>query len=344
MDKTEELCGRLPKAMDAAWATAAAERIEDCVSRPIPLVSTSGGPVQQLHLLAVTHDDATNPALLAAAWERLRPDAVALDVQPPYPKSFNRMARAMPPGLLEGLMGAPLGALGAALDAADDVDRLKWHHAILEVVASGASPIHVSEDALVNAFANRDLLFAECIAAAALAARPAPGGGPAVLVHGIDLEEDDPLQAQLEPGDWFTDADVASYRQRLLGAAEGGLRAAVNTWLQGIPAGTSSTVPRQRFVLTRLEQALGRARFNEFQAADAAWRLAHADSKARLQQEAWKTQAAHMLSRLGDIASGRVGGRRCERLLAVVGSAAAVRIRALAEARARAEAATAGAA
>ncbi len=50
---------------------------------------------------------------------------------------------------------------------------------------------------------------------------------------------------------------------------------------QGIPSGTSSTIPRQRFVLSRLEQALPRQQREAVADADAAARAAHKSDKAR---------------------------------------------------------------
>ncbi|KAG2429564.1 hypothetical protein HXX76_010799 [Chlamydomonas incerta] len=351
MNLTEELCARTPKLLDWAWAKAMEERVRAAVAEPVMLLQPNGGGSSSssgsgssggggggggsqqggtaVHLLDVTHDDFANPALLAAVWRQLQPDAVALDVQAPYIKSFTRMAKALPPGLMDKLAAAPLTSLSGALAAADDFDRLRWHHAILSVTSSGGSPIDLDQATLVNVFANRDLHLSEPIAAAALAAAAAAAGptGSNVMVHGVDVEDDAMLSA-LDEDEFWTDADTADYRRRLLGAAEPQLRAAVNTWLQGIPSGTSGTVPRQRFVLTRLEAALTPEQQRAFQAADADWRRNHKEPRVREQQALREQQAAHMAARLADVAAGRIGGRRCSRLLAVLGGGHAARVRA----------------
>ncbi|KXZ49695.1 hypothetical protein GPECTOR_20g552 [Gonium pectorale] len=214
---------------------------------------------------------------------------------------------------------------------------LRRHHAILSVVGQGASSLSVSEDALVNAFATRDLHLSECIAAAHLAAGGGGGGGGggqrSVLVHGIDVEDDSFLTA-LDADDFWTEADQAAFQQRLLGAVEPQLRTAVNTWLQGIPKGTSSSVPRQRFVLSRLESALSRTQAEAFRAAFETWRASHPEPRVREQSGLRASQSAHLLARLRDLASGRLGGRRCGTVLAVVGCGHAARIRQLAAAAA----------
>ncbi|KAG2438294.1 hypothetical protein HYH02_010991 [Chlamydomonas schloesseri] len=365
MNLTEELCGRTPKLLDWAWAQAMEQRVREAVSNPVMLLhpepsgsstgsssnsgaSSSGSSgaaaaaaatagATAVHLLDVTHDDFANPALLAAVWRQLAAlqqpvEAVALDVQPPYIKSFTRMAKAMPPGLMDKLLSAPLASLSGALNHGDDFDRLRWHHAILSVSSSGGSPIDIDEATLVNAFANRDLHLSEPIAAAALAAAAAGPGSSNVMVHGVDVEDDAMLTALDEDGFW-TDADTADYRKRLLGAAEPQLRAAVNTWLQGIPTGTSATVPRQRFVLTRLESALTPAQQQAFQAADAEWRRGHREPRVREHQALREQQAAHMAARIAEVAAGRIGGRRCGRVLAVLGGGHAARVRALLQAQ-----------
>ncbi len=83
--------------------------------------------------------------------------------------------------------------------------RLRWHHALLQVVSQRASPILVSQAALFNVFANRDLHLSEAVAVAHLAARgnagaaagaaavSGPGGaasaaGGPIQVHGVDVE------------------------------------------------------------------------------------------------------------------------------------------------------------
>ncbi|GFR40307.1 hypothetical protein Agub_g841, partial [Astrephomene gubernaculifera] len=310
MNKTEELCGRLPKLLDSAWAKAVAERIDDCVSRPIAL--TSPGHTAMLHLLDITHDDLVNPALIAAVWDRVQPDAVTVDVPQSYIKSFTRVAKAMDPKLLHKLMAAPLTSLSGALDHADDFDRLRWHHAVLSVTGpAGSSPIAVGEEALVNTFAARDLYLSECVAVAQLAVAGAAAGGgaaaaagTAVMVHGID-PEDDPAQALLDSDDLWGEADMREWQQRLLGAADPQLRAAVNTWLQGIPAGTSSSTPRQRFVLGRLLQALSAARQRALMAADDAWRSSHSNPQIRQQHEFRTARVVQQLGAIRDVACGR---------------------------------------
>ncbi|GLC44305.1 Tubulin polyglutamylase ttll5 [Pleodorina starrii] len=347
MNKTEELCGRLPKLLDHAWAQATAQRIDDCISRPVQLASAPSHTTA-LHILSVKHDDCYNPALVTAVWDRVRPDAVALDVQPLYPKSFTRMAKAMDLQLLNKLLAGPLTSLSSGLDCADDVDRLRWHHAILQVVGQGASPILVTKAALFNVFANRDLHLSEAIAVAHLAARgPAAagggggGGGSPVPVHGIDVE-DVSMLAALGEDDFWTEADSAAYKEALLKATDPKLRSAVNTWLQGIPVGTSTTVPRQRFVLSRMEQALSRQQEEAHTLAHAAYRSSHSEPRVREQLQLQEARGAHMLDRLHDIASGRLGGRKCARLLAVMSSENAARVRRLAEAAAAAAQAAAG--
>ncbi|PNW79172.1 hypothetical protein CHLRE_09g403145v5 [Chlamydomonas reinhardtii] len=354
MNLTEELCGRTPKLLDWAWAKAMEERQREALASPVLLLqpdsssssnnngsssnsgSSSGSQGQQgqggtaVHLLDVTHDDFANPALLAAVWRQLQPDAVALDVQAPYIKSFTRMAKALPPGLMDKLTSAPLTSLSAALNHGDDFDRLRWHHAILSVSSSGGSPIDLDEATLVNVFANRDLHLSEPIAAAALAAAAGPGSN--VMVHGVDVEDDAMLSA-LDEDEFWSDADTAGYHKRLMAAAEPQLRAAVNTWLQGIPSGTTATLPRQRFVLTRLEAALTPDQQRAFQAADVEWRRGHKEPRVREQQALREQQAAHMAARIADVAAGRIGGRRCSRVLAVLGGGHAARVRALLQAQ-----------
>eukprot|EP00198_Chlamydomonas_reinhardtii_P008263 XP_001697600.1 predicted protein [Chlamydomonas reinhardtii] len=212
---------------------------------------------------------------------QLQPDAVALDVQAPYIKSFTRMAKALPPGLMDKLTSAPLTSLSAALNHGDDFDR------------SGGSPIDLDEATLVNVFAN----------------------------------------SALDEDEFWSDADTAGYHKRLMAAAEPQLRAAVNTWLQGIPSGTTATLPRQRFVLTRLEAALTPDQQRAFQAADVEWRRGHKEPRVREQQALREQQAAHMAARIADVAAGRIGGRRCSRVLAVLGGGHAARVRALLQAQ-----------
>ncbi|EFJ40278.1 hypothetical protein VOLCADRAFT_99961 [Volvox carteri f. nagariensis] len=312
MNKTEELCGRLPKLLDHEWAEATAHRIQDCVSQPVLL--TSPTHTTSIHILMVKHDDCYNPALVAAVWDRVQPDAVALDVQPQYPKSFTRMAKAMYPGLMDKLLSTPLTSLSGALDHADDFDRLRWHHALLQVVGQGASPILISQAALFNVFANRDLHLTEAIAVAHLAVQGPAAGADAIMLQA--LGEDD----------FWTDEDSAAYRRTLLQVADPKLRSAVSTWLQ-------------RFVLSRLEQALSRQQLEESFVSAAAGRVAHeahciAHSEPRVREHLrlQGLQTAHHLARLRDIASGRLGGRRCNRILAVMSAEHALRLRRLAEA------------
>lgn len=123
MNKTEELCGRLPKALDAAWVRVVNERLDDCEHRPVAVGSAGES---QVHFLEVTHDDATNPALLRQAWERVQPDAIAMDVQPIHIKSLGRIAKLVPEDLMTKILTTPLTSLSGALDHLDDFDRLKW--------------------------------------------------------------------------------------------------------------------------------------------------------------------------------------------------------------------------
>lgn len=126
MNKTEELCGRLPKLLDHAWVQATAHRIDDCVLRPI--LVTSPTHTTALHILSVKHDDSCNPALIAAVWDRVKPEAVALDVPPLYPKSFTRMAKAMNATLMDKLLQTPLMSLTGSLNHIDDYDRCATPH------------------------------------------------------------------------------------------------------------------------------------------------------------------------------------------------------------------------
>ncbi|GLI70152.1 hypothetical protein VaNZ11_014964 [Volvox africanus] len=339
MNKTEELCGRLPKLLDHAWTQATTYRIQDCLTQPVLLASPSH--TTALHILSVKHDDPYNPAIVAAVWDRMKPDAVALDVQPLYPKSFTRMAKAMDSHILDKLLATPLTSLAKALEHADDIDRLRWHHAILQVVGQGASPILVTKAALFNVFANRDLYLSEAITVAHLATKGAVvaaatggtsgrnGSGP-IPVHGISVEDPVMLQA-LGEDDFWTEQDSTAYKQMLLNAADPQLRSTVNTWLQGIPVGTSTSAPRQRFVLSRLEQALNRQQEEDHLLAYDAYRSTHSELRVRKQLQLEHEQAEHHLARLRDIATGRLGGRRCSHLLAVMRAEHAARVRRLAK-------------
>ncbi|GIL87304.1 hypothetical protein Vretimale_1746 [Volvox reticuliferus] len=338
MNKTEELCGRLPKLLDHAWTQATTCRIHDCLTRPVLLASPSH--TTALHILSLKHDDPYNPALVATVWDRVKPDAVALDVQPLYPKSFTRMAKAMDPQLLDKLLATPLTSLAKALEHANDIDRLRWHHAILQVVGQGASPILVTKATLFNVFANRDLYLSEAITVAHLAAKGSvvaatggtggrSGGGP-IPVHGIGVEDAAMLQG-LGDDDFWTEQDSTAYKQSLLKAADPQLRSTVNTWLQGIPVGTSTSAPRERFVLSRLEQALNRQQEENHSLAHEAYRSSHSEPRVRKQLQLEHEQAEHHLARLRDIAAGRLGGRRCSQILAVMRAEHAARVRRLLE-------------
>lgn len=69
------------------------------------------------------------------------------------------------------------------------------------------------------------------------------------------------------------------------------------------------------------------------QEADSDCRLAHSEAKAQKQERLRQQQAMHLLRQLRDIATGRLGGRKCERLLAVLGGGQALRVRNLLEAQ-----------
>ncbi|GIL59363.1 hypothetical protein Vafri_14245 [Volvox africanus] len=138
------------------------------------------------------------------------------------------------------------------------------------------------------------------------------------------------LQA-LGEDDFWTEQDSTAYKQMLLNAADPQLRSTVNTWLQGIPVGTSTSAPRQRFVLSRLEQALNRQQEEDHLLAHEAYRSSHSEPRVRKQLQLEHEQAEHHLAQLRDIAAGRLGGRRCSHLLAVMGAEHAARVRRLAK-------------
>lgn len=63
------------------------------------------------------------------------------------------------------------------------------------------------------------------------------------------------------------------------------------------------------------------------------WRRGHKEPRVREQQALREQQAAHMAARIADVAAGRIGGRRCSRVLAVLGGGHAARVRALLQAQ-----------